>query len=68
MTNAAGQRLRTHVQPVAVGYGKATVVWQVRGIKATGVYHVTVVKITSQSKPDGFSHSYIVRMFSPRRG
>ena len=69
VTNAAGQRLRTHVEPVAVGYGKATVVWQVRGIKATGVYHVqTVAKITSQSKPHGFSHTYIVRMFSPRRG
>lgn len=62
-----GARLDLTVHPVAVGYGPNTVVFDVKGVKATGAYRVKVRGIREQGRGAPFAHQYTVRLFSPQR-
>ena len=62
----AGERLDVDPHPVAVGYGKPTLAWEVSGADRPGTYRVTVRRI-HQSGDDTVSHSYRVRLFKPSR-
>lgn len=63
---AGGAGRRTHVYPVAVGYGKPTLVWEVNNIGSVGTYKVTVRGIKQAGRAHPFAYSYSVRLFSPR--
>lgn len=64
--NSAGTRLSTRVQPVENGYGQPTLVWQVAGLRSTGTYRVTVSNIRRYGARGTSSHTYSVRLFTPK--
>jgi uncharacterized protein YkwD len=62
---AGGQARSVHVYPVAVGYGKDTLVWEVNNIGTSGTYKVTVRGIKQPGRAHPFAHTYTVRLFTP---
>jgi uncharacterized protein YkwD len=68
--NAAGTALTAKKQPVAVGYGNNTIVFQVSGVrlpsgKAVASYSVKVSNIRRNGSTTKISHSYTVKIFNP---